>query len=557
MISGKMHTIPSDFLLLYEPQHRGNWLICMVKMQILRSSWLLLAIFSLCSAIFQEQLGEYDWKKENIGFIERSVQFHDKLFVATSEDVVSSINVRNGGINWRALYPKSSTFEQILVVNDCVVVLSTQKTQNDFSTSLLRGLSITDGSLMWELSLGAVTSSDTKHSDIMFDSTSNLLVVLFRNSLYFVTPPLNSRSSSAVDVWFWSPEDSEDGKWTISSLIVPTTFVDQSKEKSGANIVARVALGCHTSGVSSSSCDKTAVWKVNKNTKTVTTDAFFGLDVAHPTQIRGTVSSDDRFGFGSEDNLFAVHHGKDGYALALVNLQSNEVSEAQINVPEGAVVDEVPNLFVFADRESDIKPAVSVCYALKGVKHCSAFVARTAASGLTLASVDSTDCAGTSALLLSEPAAYYQGLTSTFDCIGVRWNENDSLLESLSYSSSSGLVNQRVELNVVHPSHSALTTSGTSAGSAFRHVVVTRATDNGSGGKSSVVVIVLHSGLTVGLSVSNGSGKVLWTRDEAITHIRSVELVDVDKKAAAAGDNTVMPSVVERLAMQKEELVVS
>jgi hypothetical protein len=57
-------------------------------------------------AIYEEQLGEYDWKSENIGAIQQSVIYRDEMFVATEHGVVSCLRVSGaiaGALKWRVV----------------------------------------------------------------------------------------------------------------------------------------------------------------------------------------------------------------------------------------------------------------------------------------------------------------------------------------------------------------------------------------------------------------------------------------------------------------------
>jgi hypothetical protein len=75
-------------------------------------------------SISEDQFGEFDWVRKNIGYIDKivyqvaflSLYFilpllmkllqNKSIFVSTTEDILASVNIRTGELEWRVLLPK-------------------------------------------------------------------------------------------------------------------------------------------------------------------------------------------------------------------------------------------------------------------------------------------------------------------------------------------------------------------------------------------------------------------------------------------------------------------
>ena len=54
---------------------------------------LFFVLISVCKALFEEQAGEYDWLKENIGIISDSINLNEKTYVITEKGVIACLTV--------------------------------------------------------------------------------------------------------------------------------------------------------------------------------------------------------------------------------------------------------------------------------------------------------------------------------------------------------------------------------------------------------------------------------------------------------------------------------
>lgn len=72
----------------------------------------LLILISGCNALFEDQVGKFDWRVQHLGcpndiLLQKSKFGHDQLLVSTSRNVVGSIDVNSGEIGRNmTLFPR-------------------------------------------------------------------------------------------------------------------------------------------------------------------------------------------------------------------------------------------------------------------------------------------------------------------------------------------------------------------------------------------------------------------------------------------------------------------
>ena len=130
---------------------------------------LLLALLLISSAfaLFESQLGEYDWLKQNIGFARSSVSHKDGLFVLSEDGILARLNAQTGETEWRAILPEGSSFEGMaLGVEEGLafgISASPCPVLNGESTGMCtmysgHAYSIATGESLWEKFLGKTAS---------------------------------------------------------------------------------------------------------------------------------------------------------------------------------------------------------------------------------------------------------------------------------------------------------------------------------------------------------------------------------------------------------------
>lgn len=81
----------------------------------------LLAALGVVGALFEDQAGKWDWRQRYVGRIRQLASYHlsaaQSIVVATDKNVLASIYVRNGSINWRQILESPGTERPAGVIN--------------------------------------------------------------------------------------------------------------------------------------------------------------------------------------------------------------------------------------------------------------------------------------------------------------------------------------------------------------------------------------------------------------------------------------------------------
>jgi len=111
-----------------------------------------LCALPLGQALFQDQAGTYDWYKSLVGHVLGGAFQKNKprVFVATEQGAVSSLNLRDGSIAWRHKLDDGE-------VPIASLFLDSQGLFVTLSGSTLRAWEHADGSLAWQVSVGKTT----------------------------------------------------------------------------------------------------------------------------------------------------------------------------------------------------------------------------------------------------------------------------------------------------------------------------------------------------------------------------------------------------------------
>jgi hypothetical protein len=523
--------------------------------------WLFFVLISQSNAIFEEQLGEYDWRKENIGLVEKSIQIEGKLLVYTSENILACISSESGVPLWRMYLSPFTTVDKFLVVDQIVLTLTRQVNVKNVDVVLVRGWSLFDGSLRWESSVGVPAVRVVGSlSDLVFDRINNMLTVLSDNSLHFIS--LQRKNDAVISSWSWSPSESnssvELSGLVISSLVVPT------KLSSAQSNELRIAVGCTV--LSISWCEKAVVLRVDLKASKIYFDVFSGVSQLSLENLRASVSSDAATTYTEDDVIFSsvrpLNNGE-FLTLTVLSLVSGEIVNisSDHSVPQQSVA--TIGTFVYATTDNEIRPAVQYCWSHISASECEAGIAVRLAGvweWQTIVSGARREGGESLSSISLEPLSYYADLVFGTHCVSAVWESNSSfsVLKTLvvdSYSRS----RLTVPLNIQHPAPSQM--SGIHLTS-FRHVSVQkRPSSYDKTVDEFFVLLVLHSGLTLFVQASSSAHRVVWIRDEGLARMQQVALVDVDRHhselSAGEGSNDIdIPGLVERYALQAEELKV-
>ncbi len=564
----------------------------------------LFATLCITSAIFEEQLGEFDWKRENIGIIDSSFVIRDQLVVSTADGVLACLNFKTGGTTWRVVLPQHSKILKFVEVDGHLVTLVSQpttSTSKELGDSVtVRGWSVVDGSLLWDTFLG--TSADSA-LDLMYVSSNKQLTALFGNALHIITT-----SSSQTSSWTWSaetdlaatlPSHTEGLTLALSSLIAPTYTPDQTRHHAtNANTNTRTAVGCFVRGVASKGavCEGEAVLvKVggagsNSAVSLETLPLSSLLPEGHTVRVgdvAAVVASDASLPYQVNDVVFAATRSEQGkLSLAVLSLDPSQQKEQEqvVHFPleNTSAGDEVKS-FVFVDTDGELRPAVSVCPASAAA--CRSFVAHSPSptGNWSLQSLlkGAADCVGQDVRLQYGSFNFYDRVVHSLTCTSVTVGSAGHLASITIKASrpsnnkaASAAPHQLIDdvsldlasLEVVVPPFQP------SNFSAVQHLAVlsTKPSSGNSGGSSNnncvdrSLLVVLRSGHTLMLSASSCGVKskdvvVQWERFEGLARAQQAVVMDRAQAATAVGaddEDRRMPNFVERLALQRAKLLV-
>ncbi|XP_043531790.1 ER membrane protein complex subunit 1 isoform X1 [Chiloscyllium plagiosum] len=122
-------------------------------MVVLSEIWLIFALFEFSAAIYEDQVGKFDWRRQYVGkprfaHFDTPTQNARKLMVTTENNVIASLNLRNGEIIWRQVDkqgPEGNVDLMLFHGQDALTVSGRGR--------LLRSWDMNVGGLNWEILL--------------------------------------------------------------------------------------------------------------------------------------------------------------------------------------------------------------------------------------------------------------------------------------------------------------------------------------------------------------------------------------------------------------------
>lgn len=107
---------------------------------------LIMVIMHLTSALYEDQVGKFDWKRSFIGKVKYAKFDVKRLIVVTEENVIASLHIKNGNILWRQVLEDSRNHEvKFLHMGKDVITIS-----GGFNNWYVRSWDITTGTLLSE-----------------------------------------------------------------------------------------------------------------------------------------------------------------------------------------------------------------------------------------------------------------------------------------------------------------------------------------------------------------------------------------------------------------------
>mmetsp|Transcript_23336 Transcript_23336/g.34932 ORF Transcript_23336/g.34932 Transcript_23336/m.34932 type:complete len:985 (+) Transcript_23336:3-2957(+) len=132
-------------------------------------------------AIYEEQAGNFDWHRANVGKVTHALTFGTKTFIATSEHIVAAVDSKRGKILWRQILEEDSSIIDIKHQGKYFVSLS--------SPNVVRVWHSRDGSLVW--------ASNSTQIDKETSHLSTKLKLARRKEIA-IAPPFPQSSISAI-----------------------------------------------------------------------------------------------------------------------------------------------------------------------------------------------------------------------------------------------------------------------------------------------------------------------------------------------------------------------
>nr|XP_023029374.1 ER membrane protein complex subunit 1 [Leptinotarsa decemlineata] len=109
----------------------------------------LIYFLNLSSALYEDQVGKFDWKRSFIGKVKYAELESKKLIVVTEENILAALNVKNGEIMWRQLLENPSDHDvKLLHIDRDVFTIS-----GSLNNWIVRTWDINSGTLLTERAL--------------------------------------------------------------------------------------------------------------------------------------------------------------------------------------------------------------------------------------------------------------------------------------------------------------------------------------------------------------------------------------------------------------------
>ncbi|KAK9877916.1 hypothetical protein WA026_020140 [Henosepilachna vigintioctopunctata] len=117
---------------------------------------IILSYISEISSLYEDQAGKFDWKKSYIGKVKfADFKGVDRVIVATEENVLACLNIKNGEILWRQEMENSGGQQtELFYVNKEITTVSDGE-----NTWYVRGWEINTGILLWEWTVNSEPES--------------------------------------------------------------------------------------------------------------------------------------------------------------------------------------------------------------------------------------------------------------------------------------------------------------------------------------------------------------------------------------------------------------
>lgn len=539
-------------------------------------SSIFLVLLILCISvhgIFEDQVGEADWKSENVGFITDSVVQDSSLFAVVSSSsanlggVVSCLDANNGKVKWRAIINKHSSFEKILLIdykhgNVMTSALITLTLEHDHSTNqasswFLRSWSSDEGKLLWEMLVeidyanrgSNGDSRDSRPVDLIYDKYRSMVTVLINNAIHFVT----ISHAIIITSGSWRSNHSVPSEEFIISQLLPPM---QQGHIDNVQTSQRLAVGCVVGKKDMSKCTKAGF-----------VSATFDLESASVTLAMsggGELSPSSRYAYAKGED-FIIGTSNTPYSVNVLPISSGEKiihlkpSASELNEAlrdEGNRGSTGSISASWHTVKSD--PAVSFCRKSgSGTSKCSTFAVGHSEGDWVMSLVDprSTDAKNNCNQVISVDS-WASSKQSKLYCVSTQLSAISDSFQTLDMINFQSMSDEQSLIKSVFN----LKLPSSIEKEPFHHLSL----HTGDGSTPLLAVIVFHTGLTmfVKLFPSVGGDKLAWSRHEAFSRLKQVIIVDKITMGEGLGtyltsddEENFIPTFQQRLEMQKNDII--
>lgn len=130
----------------------------MIKLQIISTLLLPIFLITYSYAIYEDQIGKFDWKRSFIGKIKHARFDNKRLIVTTYENIVASLSLKNDQIVWRQIMENPQEHKPHFLSVDKDIITTVSGTKNKH---YVRGWDSPTGSLLWEWPLILERTTDS------------------------------------------------------------------------------------------------------------------------------------------------------------------------------------------------------------------------------------------------------------------------------------------------------------------------------------------------------------------------------------------------------------
>ena len=477
---------------------------------------------------------------------------------------MSGLDINDGRLQWRSIISKHSQFQKLIladfthgaVTRSAVITLTLE---HDYATDkgfswFLRSWSSDQGKLLWEtlLQIEGGREIPNRPVDLVYDKRRSMVTVLVNNALYFVSISYESIVSSGS--WY-SNHSVASEEFLLSQLLSPT-------QASNIQDLQSVAVGCVVSKKSMTRCTAIGIVGVTYllESTTVNVALLSGNGELSPRSGYASVSGKD-FVIGTSDAPYSVAILPTSGSEKVLQLKPSLSELKEAFGGEGSSSDAITATLLGGDtHDSSVytSTAVSVTFCRKSSGLCATFTIAKVIDDWKMKLISPVGGGGG-----GMRCDHFRSVASR----GRQQSKDFCMTTSFSVASDSTVFNKMVvrsidsasiaveEVEHVFNMNLPLQTNENDH-DALHHISLH------AGSSSLLGLLVFHTGLTMLVRLSATTSDVVWTRDESLSRLKQVVIIDnlaVEEgeldTLTLVGEQISIPTFEQRLELQKKEMI--